>query len=87
MSKSFFRRRANRICVFIRGVGFVPRACPERDDTPTFLSAPPERVGDDCLISAEGKNRLARLLLSDSGSAYLVDLGSYPRRAVKVSNG
>jgi len=74
--KQFFRRRANRFCVYIPGFGLVPVA-EEKDDAPIFVGGAPRRVGDDAIIKAEGKLRHVRLLKSRmyKNAIYLVDMG------------
>lgn len=66
--KPLFRRKANRFLVLIGGQ-FVPVASPI-DDKPFFISDPPRRTGDDCVIFVEGQYRFARLI-----RGWLVDMG------------
>jgi len=72
-----FSRRKNRFCVFFPGCGLVPVAdC--QDDTPTYVTAPPVKVGDTAIISVEGHRRkvvLMRSVGSDKNNLYLVDQG------------
>ena len=73
--KHIFKRRINRFCVWIKGIGPIPAATKE-DDEPIFLTAIPKRIGDDCVIFVEGVRRMARLLKADNGSLWLVDIGA-----------
>lgn len=74
MTNEVFRRKANRLGVFLKGGGFVPVAT-SLDDTPVLLTAAPRRIGDDALIDVEGKVRKVRLLESTNNYTYLVDMG------------
>jgi len=72
-----FNRRKNRFCVFFPECGLVPVAdC--QDDTPTYVTAPPVKVGDTAIIFVEGRHRkvvLMRSAGSIKNNLYLVDQG------------
>ena len=75
-----FRRKANRLQVWIDEYGFVPTAQRE-DDVPVFETSEPKKIGDDAIIFVEGQRRKVRLLSSHGMrgmarvSLWLVDMG------------
>lgn len=78
MSQAVFRRSANRFCAYFDGYGLVPVA-DSKDDTPVFLTSPPQKVGDDAVVLVEGMRRKVRLLAASkrlgNQSLFLVDMG------------
>jgi hypothetical protein len=68
-----FRNRANRICVLIKGCGFVPT--PTAGDDKPVIEIAPKKLHDMGVIFVEGKRRKVSLEKSSGGCLWLVDRG------------